>query len=335
VPDTPARRACCALLTACLLLIGCSAPPPPTGRPLIQPTITPATMGVADPGTLRVLSFNLRRPFLLDGPNHWNLRRDEVVAFLHTQDADLIGTQECVAGQAEDLLAALPRYAMVGAGRDDGRRAGEMCAIFYRRDRFVLRDHGHFWLSDTPHEPGSKSWGALWSRMVTWARLHDRAAGRDLTVFNTHFSVVSAEARRRGARLLRQRMAELAPHGPVIVTGDFNEGADQHAYDRLTADQPLSPGLNDTYRAVRLGRTPEPGTRHGFSGDTGGPRIDWVLASDHFVTQRAEVLTARVRGRTLSDHHPVAADLRYRGNAESMVRANRRMSVEAPSTRAQ
>jgi len=203
-----------------------------------------------------------------------------------------------------------------------------MCAIFYRRDRFALRDHGHFWLSDTPHEPGSKAWGALWTRMVTWARLHDRTTGQDVTVFNTHFSVASAEARDRGAQLLRQRMAALAPAGPVLVTGDFNEGADLPAYTRLTRDEPMSLGLNDTYRAVRLSRSAEPGTRHGFSGDTDGQRIDWVLASDHFTTQRAEVLTARVQGRVLSDHHPVAADLRYRQTPDTMVSANRHMSVE-------
>ena len=57
------------------------------------------------------------------------------------------------------------------AGRDDGKEKGEMMALYYKRDRFEKLDSGHFWLSETPDVPGSKSWGAWSTRMCTWVKL--------------------------------------------------------------------------------------------------------------------------------------------------------------------
>lgn len=332
-------RLLCTLTPLCLLLslTGCDTTRPAAARPAIEPAFASADDGRQ---SLRVLSLNLRRPFFLDGPNHWNFRRGEMIRLLAAQGADLIGTQECVSAQAKDLLTALPAYAMIGAGRSDGEGRGEMCAVFYRRDRFDVVEQGHFWLSDTPARPGSKAWGALWTRMVTWARLHDHATGRDLHLFNTHFSVASGNARDESATLLRQRIAAIAPDGPVLVTGDFNEDADGPAYRRLTRDHPTAPRLHDTYRAIHRTATDEPGTRHRFRGGTGGPRIDWVLTSDHLTTLDARVLTGRVDGRMVSDHHPVHAELRYRDQApivrapephESTAAADGRLGADDPS----
>jgi hypothetical protein len=41
--------------------------------------------------------------------------------------------------------------------------------VFYRKDRLRVRVSGNFWLSDTPHAPGSITWGHPIPRMVPWA----------------------------------------------------------------------------------------------------------------------------------------------------------------------
>jgi len=264
---------------------------------------------------MRVMSFNLRRPVFLDGANHWPHRKQRVVRLIESNQPDVIGMQECVAGQADYLALALPQYAIVGAGREDGARGGEMCAVFYRRDRFTLRDRGHFWLSDTPDRPGSKSWGSMWTRMVTWVELTDRNTGEDFFLFNTHFSVASQHARESSAVLLAQRIAAIAGDAPVLVTGDFNDAADSRTHALLTTASPRLASavpLRDTFRAANPRVRDEPGTRHNFVGGTDGPRIDWVLSCDRFEVLAAGVLVQPVQKRYVSDHHPVFAVVKPR-----------------------
>ena len=64
----------------------------------------------------------------------------------------LFGTQEGFTHQLNDILR-LSDYRFIGVGRDDGKDAGEHCAIFYRSDRFKVLDQGDFWLSEHPENP--------------------------------------------------------------------------------------------------------------------------------------------------------------------------------------
>lgn len=62
--------------------------------------------------------------------------------------------------QLQDLRQAMPGYDYIGVGRDDGKRAGEHSAIFYRTDKFEVLEHGDFWLSeitDRPNKAGMPS----------------------------------------------------------------------------------------------------------------------------------------------------------------------------------
>ena len=97
----------------------------------------------------------------------------------------------------------LDGYQVVGVGREDGARRGEFAAVFFRTERFILADHGHFWLSETPDVPASRSWAASQTRMVTWCSLEDRMlaepeVARTFMVFNTHFDPHSESARKCG-----------------------------------------------------------------------------------------------------------------------------------------
>ena len=89
-------------------------------------------------------------------------------------DPDLLGTQETLGFQRDYLAANLHGYDVLGVGRDDGQENGEMVALFYKRGRFEKIDGGHFWLSQTPDQPGSISWDSALPRMVTWVKLRDR-----------------------------------------------------------------------------------------------------------------------------------------------------------------
>src|SRR5690606_36277325 len=99
--------------------------------------------------------------------------------------------------------------------------------IFYRRDTLRLLQSGDFWLSDTPAQPGSRSWGNLYPRLVSWGLFERIEDGRRFYLFNTHLPYRNEDGPvwLRAAELLLSRLAALPAVVPVVVTGDFNEAA--------------------------------------------------------------------------------------------------------------
>ncbi|GAB3745646.1 endonuclease/exonuclease/phosphatase family protein [Lysobacter olei] len=252
---------------------------------------------------LRVMTFNVRLPTDADGENRWALRREQVAKLLASHQPDVIGTQELYAEQGDYLAAQLPGYAWFGEGRRGGA-TDEHVGVLYRHDRLRVLASGDFWLSDTPDVPGSITWQHLYPRLVTWALFQRKVDGRRFYLFNTHLPYRDEDqaARLRGVRLLRERIAALPPEVPVVVTGDFNIGADDEVHATLV------PPLRDAWRAAP--RTAGPAaTFHGFTGQA-DRRIDWILVRGFSVTH-ATTVDAHVARRYPSDHFPVVADLEW------------------------
>jgi len=260
---------------------------------------------------LRVMSFNIRYGTADDGDNAWEHRREFLVETIRAFHPDLLGTQETLAFQRDFLAERMTEYTAFGAGRDDGKEAGEMAALFYRSDRFEKLEGDHFWLSETPDVPGSRSWDAALTRIVTWVKLRDREDGTPVMYFNTHFDHVGVEARRHSAELLRQRIDELPPDTAVIVTGDFNAGEPSPPHAALfgTVDG-ARPRLVDTFRSIHAAPLANEGTFSGFHAEqVAGPRIDWIGCSQQWRVKSAEIDRTSRDGRTPSDHFAVTAVL--------------------------
>lgn len=272
-----------------------------------------APLSAQAPAPLSVMSFNIRYGTANDGENRWPLRRAQLLELLRTENADLIGLQEALHGQIVDITEALPAYAVIGVGRDDGLMRGEYAAILYRRDRFHVAESGTFWLSDTPSVVASRTWGNTITRICTWARLVDRQ-GRAFRIFNVHLDHQSQPSRERSTQLLAERIRTRATSDePVIVTGDFNVGESNPALRPLLAASGPEPALLlDTFR-VRHPEAVEVGTFTGFDpARTGGDKIDYVLVSAAFEVLEAAIVRSSVDGRLPSDHFPVTARLRLR-----------------------
>lgn len=258
---------------------------------------------------LKVMTFNIRYAHS-SPPNLWPDRRDEVRDAILTSEADLVGTQEGLYRQIVDMAADLPEYEWIGLGREGGSR-GEFMAIFYRRDRFDPLEYDHFWLSDTPAEIGSRSWGNQIPRMVTWVRFRDRRTEREFYLVNTHFDHQSQPARERSAALLLERIAAFDAALPVVLTADFNADARENpVHAALTA-----PGaLIDSWSATE-GAEPAIGTFHNFRGPEqarGAGRIDWILTRGPIQARDTEIVTFERDGQYPSDHFPVVTELVYR-----------------------
>ncbi len=255
---------------------------------------------------VRVMTFNVRFACDCDGPNIWPARRDLFMRTVREANPDVIGTQELLKTQGDDIVRALPRYRWFGRDRDGGHK-GEHMGVFYRTDRLRLVRSGDFWLSETPEVPGKISWGANLPRMVTWGVFETTGkTKRRFLMADTHFAHRGAEdeeARNRSAALIAERLPAIAPGLPIVLTGDLNTTPDSAAVRRLTAF------LTDASRLARTADAPS-GTFHDFTGmPEAGKWIDYILVKG-FRPAAAKALTTHEGARYPSDHFPIVADLK-------------------------
>lgn len=279
----------------------------------VMPAVLPAA-GAVPADAVKVMSYNVRNSRAPDGENAWGKRLDLFFVPLRDFGPDLVGFQEVLADQYDELVKRMPDYAFTGVARDDGARKGEWSLIAYRTSRFEKVSAGNFWLSETPEVIGSKSWDAALTRICSWVRLRDRKSGRELVYANTHFDHKGVVARREASRVLSERLAPIAGGVPAILSGDLNINEDNPAYAALV--KPAAPGLVrwiDAYRAVHPERKPDEASFHGFKGTVLGSRIDFIFSTTDFTATAAEIVRTSRQGRYPSDHYPVTAVLVPRG----------------------
>ena len=252
---------------------------------------------------MRLLTFNLRFANPLDGPNHWEHRKELVVETILTLNPDLVGTQEGTVPQLDYLTAHLPGFLPLVAHRQVDPTC-QYPTIFYRQG-FEVRDSGEFWLSETPTVHRSLSWDSAFPRLVTYGLFKE--AGRDLWFYfsDTHLDHISSPARVNGARLIRAFFQDKPE--PLILVGDFNEPPDGAVFQELAG-----PGtrLADTWRTLNPPGQ-DPPTQHNFDGVIRGHRIDWILVSEPFRVTKAEVVEYNNAGRYPSDHFPYIVEVEY------------------------
>lgn len=265
---------------------------------------------------VRVMSYNIRYGTAKDGDNHWDKRKEFLIETIKAFNPDLLGTQETLGFQRDYLAEKLSGYEVLGVGRDDGKEAGEMAALYFKRSRFEKLDGGHFWLSETPDKPGSKSWDTSLTRMVTWVKLRDKLQpkARPIAYFNTHFDHRGEQARVESAKLIRRKVEEAAKTCRVIVTGDFNAGEDSKPYQAFFGVDESKPSpLRDVFRVVHPKRDANEGTFSSFKAtETTGPRIDWISVSAEWDVVKSEIDRTAREGRTPSDHFAMIAVVRPR-----------------------
>jgi endonuclease/exonuclease/phosphatase family metal-dependent hydrolase len=296
------------------ILAGCQrsrAPSPPKAVPV-------RADGVVE---LNLMSFNVRYESPEDRDSRaWRERVAGAVRMIRRQRPDCIGVQEALHGQAADLWASLPDYELFGVGRDDGKQDGEYSGIFYQRERFCpdSTDCGTFWLSDTPEQAGSKTWGNEIPRVAAWLRLVDLATGRGFYVFNTHWDHRHQESRERAAMLISERIdGRKHAEEPVALIGDFNSVESNPGMIYLTgrsailagSQQIWANGLRDAYQILHAGEKNRR-TLHFWRDSREGPlKVDHILVSRGAEIGAAEIVSGDKP--MVSDHFPVTARVKF------------------------
>ncbi|HUP11481.1 MAG TPA: endonuclease/exonuclease/phosphatase family protein [Niastella sp.] len=252
--------------------------------------------------SLIVGTFNLRFDNPRDTGNLWVNRAPVVSSLIRFHDFDVLGTQEGLRNQLDDIKNALPEYTYFGAGRDDGQAKGEHSAIFYKTARFNVLKSGNFWLSTTPEKPGP-GWDARINRICSWVQLQDRKSKKKFYFFNVHFDHQGVEARRESSLLILKKIKEIAGNEPVVFTGDLNGSHESEWYKSLET----SGWLKDTYKQVA-----HPYANNGSFNSFGSALqkteiIDHIFVTAPFKAQKWGVLSDHYHGKYPSDHYPILA----------------------------
>ncbi|MBN1559075.1 endonuclease/exonuclease/phosphatase family protein [candidate division KSB1 bacterium] len=264
---------------------------------------------------LNIMSFNIRYGTAQDGTNSWPHRQDLVYAVLQDHAPDIVGLQEALKFQIDDILENVPDCAMLGVGRDDGDTLGEYSAILYRPDRFAVKQSDTFWFSDTPHVIASKSWGNDIVRICSWALFLDKVTGASFYFYNLHLDHRSQPSRVKSTELLAKTLAAQVKGAPFILTGDFNAGEDNQAITFLTDPRPpealraVMPVI-DSFRLLHP-QAEEVGTFNGFDGVKSGDKIDYIFVSSQIKVLSAAILHDNRAGQYPSDHFPVVAVVKF------------------------
>ena len=257
---------------------------------------------------VRWATFNMRLDTPADSLNNWKYRKERVTQYIQDMKLDVVGTQEVLQNQFNDLKSLLPDFEGVGVARDDGKETGEYSAVFYRKTVFDALDSGTFWLAENPDSVGMMGWDAVCVRVATWAKLQHKATGKIVMAVNTHFDHVGKVARRESALLIIRKIKEIVGDRPAVLTGDFNVTDQSEAYNTIVSNEFV---LLDAHKvAEKTGGASY--TFHGFDKVDMEKRskIDFVFVTPQIKVLHSEV-TPEVKEALLSDHNPQWTELEF------------------------
>lgn len=258
------------------------------------------------PARMHIATFNIRLQTKADSAERsWENRKTDVARLIKKYDFDVFGVQEIGnRTQEADLKALIPEYSYYGKGRDnEAGTDGEQVGIFYKSSRFVSKEKGSFFLSETP-EVMSKGWDAALRRMCVWTKFQDRQNKTEFYVFCTHFDHMGVTARVESARLIMERVKKIAGDKPVFLLGDLNTSPEaSEMYEILVS------ALDDSKEISQNTPDGSVGTFNGFDASTAllplSLRIDYIFCQQIKVF-KYKVLSDKFSDKTYpSDHFPV------------------------------
>lgn len=161
------------------------------------------------------------------------------------------------------------------------KKNSEMNSIFWLKDKYTEVEKNTIWLSETPEKESKYTYTdsegkpaeAGCNRICTYAVLKD-SEGRLYALMNTHLDNASEEARVFGANVVLSQINKLSEKYSgiyIILTGDFNETADEEAVKLLSSQLIRSESVDDSHTATYQ----EWGYRN-----TGDKPIDFIFSGD-------------------------------------------------------
>jgi endonuclease/exonuclease/phosphatase family metal-dependent hydrolase len=264
--------------------------------------------------THKIVSANIR----VDLPDDekagvgWSIRKDITSKILHVHKPDIICLQEVLKGQNEDMKKMFPNFQSLGFEGPEmdpiptGYHGIAKNPIMFLKSKYELIAAGTYWLSETPHLGGSKSWDTGRARHVNWVRLLDKKEGKQFRVVNVHLDHLSQSAREKQTALLLEETTQYDSSFPQILAGDFNADASNNVINMIKNQDWI-----DSY--IKVHGEGEPGfTGHGFKGKANVSkkgRIDFVFTRGLVTPTSASIIKDDIGGRYPSDHFFISTEV--------------------------
>ena len=247
------------------------------------------------------MSFNLRCWYV--GERSREDRVDDCLKTILDSGCELLGVQEATTGWMKDLKNGLEGFAHTGISRgiDPDGSEGEYSAIFYKTDRFELKDCGNFWYSDTP-EVCSKCWTSVFCRICSWGKFYDKKEDKEFYYFNTHLDC-DMELSMRSIPIIKKHLDPVMDY-PLFISGDFNFFEGKEHYKEITKF------LRDSKHVAK--DTMDCLTYHDDKPEKHeGEVIDFIYINDKVNAVKYRVCNEKINGFHASDHYAIYADLEY------------------------
>jgi len=260
----------------------------------------------------RIATYNIRLETPADsGARAWEKRKLDVARIVKTYKFDIFGVQEVGSSKQEaDLKVLIPEFSYFGKGRDseDGTK-GEQIGVFYRTNRFLVKEKGSFFLSQTP-DIMSKGWDADFRRMCVWTKLYDKNLHKEFFVFCTHFDHIGKTARIESAKLIISRIKAIAGEYPVLLVGDLNSSPQDTAMYQVLTDYMIDSAVSAIKKTI-----PTDGTFNGYDMKTANFPANQKI--DYIFYRKMKALDYRVLNNRYnelsypSDHFPVMCEVSF------------------------
>jgi len=280
--------------------------------------------------SLKIVSYNTLRSAWSGGQDAWRPRCATICEHIAQWDPDFVGMQETSMDDVADLgrklrknydfIAITPE--IMGPEVSEFRQTSEI-PLWWRKSRFKLLEKG--WLEFNIINPikcgvnlSDESWGnaADGNKAALWGIFQDLKTGCELCVFNVHFPTRTEPSKLGTAKMVAEKIAEVAGGRPVFIIGDYNMDYSSFTYQYLENDVEY---IRDAGAAL-----PEE-KRKNFEFDAGGGNVPMEKKSrksrhvDHVFYTPATVEPLRwelnpnlgSNGSYGSDHHPILVVFRY------------------------
>lgn len=262
--------------------------------PLLALSVAPATAGPVNPGSVRVLSYNIHHGEGLDGELDLQRIADEIEA----TGADVIGLQEVDnhwgdrsgwQDQAAELAELLDMHYAYGANLDldpgEGQTERRQYGVAVLSRYPILSAQNHLLTNiEYPDRPTEQ-------RGVLHTVINYRGAHLDF--YNTHLDHQRAEQRISQVSEILDIVDQ--SRGTAILVGDLNTTPETTEVSMLTTDGPFVDAFGDSDGDFT------------YPAEDATKRIDYILAADALEITEPAVLTTQA-----SDHLPIAATVSFR-----------------------
>ncbi|MGN6420858.1 MAG: endonuclease/exonuclease/phosphatase family protein [Pseudobacter sp.] len=274
-----------------------------------------ASEAVRTSNSHRILTANIRVALDEDEAKGvgWSVRKDICLKVIKDRKPDIVGFQEVLKVQADDLRKYFSSFHLFGFDGPEmdahptGYHGIAKNPILFSKERYDLLTGGTYWLSETPLVAGSRSWDTARARHANWVRLRDKKTGKEFRFVNLHLDHISAEAKIQQAKMVVEESAQYQPDFIQLLTGDFNTRFDSKVFESVR-----NGGWKESYETIH-GEKEAGHTGHEFQGvaydkASSKGRIDYIWYRGNIRPTAAAIVKDAVNGKYPSDHFFLQAD---------------------------